>query len=719
MGRIGNCGAPSVSPELHQRVRKLFEEAIVKPEGQRLAFLKAACPNDLETYQGVVQMLESVATAAAFVGEKPRPMERIGRYVLTGELGRGAMGVVYEAMDPLIGRSVAVKIIHLQLRPDSKEAEFMRDRLFREARAAGRLFHPGIVVILDVGQEGDIAFIAMERVDGTTLERTLASRKRLELADSLDILRQTAAALDYAHQNGVVHRDIKPANIMLHKGATVKVADFGIAKSMSTEHGTMTGMIMGTPSYMSPEQIEAQPVDGRSDQFSLAVVAFELLSGNRPFQGDSLATLAHMIVYGDRPSIREKNPTLPAGLDEVLRRGLAKKPEQRYESCTQFVAALDDKLNSVATVEDFDEFAVTQQVALPVAEASATDAPQIPKKRRSKSLWYVAAAGGALVLLDLSLFYFRAATHHRIPVASVQPAKVATASPFAKKVTVPGGEPAGSVAAPSPAPQNPAPLNNVPSSQPPVNQAPLKQVPPNRAPSKQATSPPIAAPQSVAPQIATPQITVPQSPSPQSPSPPSTSPPSASSAAPPVIASPFARHNSAPPVAPATGASPTSASRPADKQAQGRQLYSEATEKLRAGRAKEAIDLFRQAADLGESHAMQDLGEIFVEGTVVAKNDEEALKWFRRGADKGNTSAMLSLGGMYELGEGVEQSDKAAADWFRKAVELGNPAAMFNLGRFYEEGTGVPRDAAKAKGLYQQAAALGDQEAKKRLDQLR
>ena len=167
-------------------------------------------------------------------------MERIGRYVLTGELGRGAMGVVYEATDPLIGRSVAVKIIHLQLRPDSKEAEFMRDRLFREARAAGRLFHPGIVVILDVGQEDDIAFIAMERVDGITLERMLASRKKLELADSLDILRQTAAALDYAHQNGVVHRDIKPANIMLHKGTTVKVADFGIAKSMSTEHGTLS-----------------------------------------------------------------------------------------------------------------------------------------------------------------------------------------------------------------------------------------------------------------------------------------------------------------------------------------------------------------------------------------------------------------------------------------------------------------------------------------------
>jgi len=648
-----------VSPELHQRVRKLFEEAIVKPEGQRLAFLKAACPNDLETYQGVMQMLESLATAAAFVGGKPRQMERIGRYVLTGELGRGAMGVVYEAMDPLIGRSVAVKIIHLQLRPDSKEAEFMRDRLFREARAAGRLFHPGIVVILDVGQEGDIAFIAMERVDGVTLERTLATQKKLKLADSLDILRQTAAALDYAHQNGVVHRDIKPANIMLHKGTTVKVADFGIAKSMSTEHGTMAGMIMGTPSYMPPEQIEAQPVSGRSDQFSLAVVAYELLSGNRPFQGDSLATLAHMIVYGDRPSIRSIDPTLPAGLDEVLHRGLARKPELRYESCTQFVAALEEKLNRVGIVEDFDEFAVTQQVVLPFQAVSATDSPQIPKKRRSKSLWYVAAAGGALVILDLGLFYFRAATHHGIPVVSVQPAKVATASPFAKKVTIP-------------------PSNSEPS----VSPTPHTGVaPPPPVPSKAASNP-------VTPnQVPSPQVTASQP-----------------------TSSPFAPTHVAPP----TVAPPT-----VDKQTQGSKLYLEAADKLRAGKSKEAIDLFRVAADSGESRAMQDLGEIFLEGTVVAKNYDEALKWFRKAAEKGNTSAMLSLGGMYELGDGVEQSYTDAANWFRKAADAGNPAAKFNLGRFYEEGTGVPRDVAKAKGYYQQAAALGDQEAKKRLDQLR
>ena len=666
-----------MSPELHQRVRKLFEEAIVRPEGQRLAFLKAACPNDLETYQGVMQMLESVATAAAFVAEKPRQMERIGRYVLTGELGRGAMGVVYQAMDPLIGRSVAVKIIHLQLRSDSKEAEFMRDRLFREARAAGRLFHPGIVVILDVGQEGDIAFIAMERVDGVTLERTLATQKKLKLADSLDILRQTAAALDYAHQNGVIHRDIKPANIMLHKGTTVKVADFGIAKSMSTEHGTMAGMILGTPSYMSPEQIEAQPVDGRSDQFSLAVVAYELLSGNRPFQGDSLATLAHMIVYGDRPSIRSIDPTLPPGLDDVLHRGLAKKPELRYESCTQFVTALDETLRNVGVAKPADEFAATQQVAAPVHQTLAANSPPIARKRLSKSLWYVAAAGGALVIIDLALFAYKAAhpSHHapvvssvpvvpnrpvvsNPPVASDQPATVAKASPFAPPgapaAVVPAQPPTQTITPPTPSPE-------LPSSKVPAAQLPPSQI--------------------TTPQVATPQITAPLT-----------------------SASPFSR---------------TPVTSHVAKQSVAGQLYSTAVENLRTGKAQAAVALFRQAADLGDTRAMQDLGEIFMEGNVVDKNEKEAEKWFRKGADQGNTSAMLSLGGMYELGNGVEQSDKQAADWYRRAAGAGNPAAMFNLGRFYEEGTGVSRDVAKAKDLYLKSAALGDQEAKKRLDQLR
>ncbi len=273
------------------------------------------------------------------------------------------MGIVYEATDPLIGRKVALKVIRLQELTDAGEAQLLRDRLFREARLAGVLSHPGIVVVVDVGQEGDLAFVAMERVEGVSLYQALASGRRIPRAEALEILRQAAAALDYAHWNGVVHRDIKPANIMMDKGVKVKIADFGIAKVTSTDRYTQTGVVMGTPSYMSPEQIEALPSDGRSDQFSLAVVAYELLTGSRPFQADYLATLAHKIVYGDRPSARAANPGLPPAVDVVLHRSLARLPHDRYPSCTEFVAALEE---------------ASQDVWRPQPNAEATGWTQIP-----------------------------------------------------------------------------------------------------------------------------------------------------------------------------------------------------------------------------------------------------------------------------------------------------------------------------------------------------
>ncbi len=279
-------------------------------------------------------------------------MPQIGRYEVIRELGRGAMGVVFEARDPRIGRTVAVKTIRLDALGIPSEAEWLQERLFREARAAGALSHAGIVVVYDMGRHENLAFIAMERVDGPTLEQVLATGGLPSRGESINILRQTAAALDYAHQNGVVHRDIKPANLMLHKGVTLKITDFGIAKITSTQQLTRTGMVMGTPSYMSPEQISAQPVDGRADQFSLAVIAFELLAGRRPFQADTLAGLVHQIVYEERPSARALRPDLPEAVDAVLKRGLARDAKDRYPSCSAYVIALEDGLaQSTAPVQ--------------------------------------------------------------------------------------------------------------------------------------------------------------------------------------------------------------------------------------------------------------------------------------------------------------------------------------------------------------------------------
>jgi tRNA A-37 threonylcarbamoyl transferase component Bud32 len=319
-----------MSPGTYLRVRQLLEEALAHPEADRIQFLQAACGSDAEVLGQVTQLLSAQVTMANLPGTEPARPRHIGRYQISRELGRGAMGIVYEAVDPLIGRKVAVKVIRLEPLSDGTDAAFLRERLFREARTAGGLFHPGIAVILDVGQDGDVAYIAMEYVEGPSLLQMLATRRNIDRGEALRILQQTAAALDFAHAHGVVHRDVKPANILLEKGVTVKVADFGIAKLASTPQYTQTGLTMGTPRYMSPEQLEAKPLDGNSDQFSLAVVAYELLLGAQPFHADSVPALAHEIVYGPRPSARAVNPDLPPEVDQVFFHALGRLPEERY-----------------------------------------------------------------------------------------------------------------------------------------------------------------------------------------------------------------------------------------------------------------------------------------------------------------------------------------------------------------------------------------------------
>jgi serine/threonine protein kinase len=329
-----------MSPETHQRVRQLFDEALQRPEAERILFLQRVCAGNSEVFGQVAQLLAAHEEAIHFLEGQPALPLHMGRYIVTGELGRGAMGIVYEAIDPLIGRKVAVKVIRLQALTDGSETGYLRAQLFREARSAGLLSHPGIVIIFDVGQEGDLAFIAMERVEGPSLQQILASEQEMERIQTFDILRQTAMALDYAHQNGVVHRDVKPANIMLHKGTTVKLTDFGIAKVTSTQQLTRSVIVAGTPGYMSPEQLRALPVDGRSDQFSLAVVAFQMLTGIMPFCADSFATMVHQVVYENRPSARGANSSLSQAADVVFFRGLSQRPEERYGSCAEFVAEL-------------------------------------------------------------------------------------------------------------------------------------------------------------------------------------------------------------------------------------------------------------------------------------------------------------------------------------------------------------------------------------------
>ena len=265
-------------------------------------------------------------------------METIGRYVIEGELGRGAMGVVYRAKDPVISRVVAIKRIRLDVFQDPAELEMVRQRLFREAQSAGCLSHSGIVTVYDIQEDKGMTNVFMEFVDGQPLDSVMR-KGLLDRGQTLNILRQSAAALDYAHSMGIVHRDIKPANILLRNDGVAKIADFGVAKIQS-QSATQTGMILGTPSYMSPEQVQGLPVDGRSDQFALGVMSFEMLTGAKPFKAESLATLIHQLMVATPLDATELNPSLPPAINAVLRRALARDPKDRYPDCVSFIADL-------------------------------------------------------------------------------------------------------------------------------------------------------------------------------------------------------------------------------------------------------------------------------------------------------------------------------------------------------------------------------------------
>src|ERR1700719_3127949 len=268
-------------------------------------------------------------------------MEQIGRYQIIGELGRGAMGVVFRALDPTIGRKVAIKTIRLGEVNDPEDRAKQRERLFREARSAGILSHPGIVTIYDMAEQGDMAYIAMEFVAGSTLEQILSSNEPLEPPRLFGILRQTAAALDYAHRKGIVHRDIKPANIIVNEAGVAKIADFGIAKISTAEQLTQAGLIVGTPNYMAPEQVQGKPVDGFADQYSLAVMAYEMLTGDKPFVAEHLTTLIYQIVCEPPPPAQRLSPSLGPKVELALQKGLSKQPGARYPNCTALVDSLE------------------------------------------------------------------------------------------------------------------------------------------------------------------------------------------------------------------------------------------------------------------------------------------------------------------------------------------------------------------------------------------
>jgi serine/threonine protein kinase len=267
--------------------------------------------------------------------------QKAGRYELLEEVGRGAMGVVYRSRDPLIGRTVAIKTLKLDDVRQGKDDPEALERFQNEIRAAGRLTHPNIVVIHDAGvdTEGGLFYITMEFVPGRSLAKMIEEKQAFPVPRVLRIMEQACRALDYAHHSHIVHRDIKPANLLMAELDTVKLTDFGTAKILE-RGGTQSGQIVGTPSYMAPEQVKGRPVDGRADVFALAVILYELLTGERPFPGKNVTTVIYKIVHEEPLAPIQLDSSIHPGLNAVILRGLAKDAEERYASCGDFLNAL-------------------------------------------------------------------------------------------------------------------------------------------------------------------------------------------------------------------------------------------------------------------------------------------------------------------------------------------------------------------------------------------
>lgn len=287
---------------------------------------------------------DASTTSLPATGARPtRPgvdRSTLGRYQLERELGRGAMGAVYLGRDPKIGRQVAIKTMALSREFAGDELVEARERFFREAETAGRLQHPDIVTIFDAGEERELAYIAMEYLKGDNLQAYTQPPKLLPVASVLQIVARVADALHYAHSQGVVHRDIKPANVVVDPATdTVKVTDFGIARVADSAR-TRTGLVLGTPSFMSPEQLAGRRVDGRSDLYSLGVMLFQLLTGRLPHRSESMATLMQQIANEPAPDVRSIRPDLPEALARVVALTLEKRPEARYASGQQLAADL-------------------------------------------------------------------------------------------------------------------------------------------------------------------------------------------------------------------------------------------------------------------------------------------------------------------------------------------------------------------------------------------
>ena len=605
-------------------------------------------------------------------------LQQLGRYRITGQLGAGGMGVVYLAEDTVLGRRVALKTVRLLEGSGPTSHNELAERFLREARIVAQMDHPGIVSVYDFGYEGETAYLVLEYVAGTNLSQRLDQGPKLERTEAARVLREAASALDYAHGRGVVHRDVKPANLLLTGDGRVKVADFGIAKLSGSTTMTATGMLMGTVEYMSPEQIRGENVDGRSDQFALGVVAYQLITGKRPFQADSAISLAHMIVY-EQPAppsgANQGGMTLPP-VDAVLARALDKKPAARYPTCAEFVRELEQCWVGGA--------APVPHVAANVSPATVETAPM-----------------------------------------NVTPARPATPLPVA---SAPQPAPAPP---PLPAPAAPARVSKWiwalvvfvvlggTGTFFLVKQGlkVLRDVTPESTPSEASSKPPVIPPK-------TPPQSVPQ----ETPKEPSKTEAVATPPPAPVhkdVSAPAQKAERDDTIDSAAGERmtlPALQKRAAEGDVRAMLHLGNALENGRGGPRDyvAARRWYEKAAAKGQRAAMDRLGEMYYDGLGVPKDYAAAKEWYEKAAQRNFPPAYLHLGRLYRNGDGVSQDCTVARTWYEEAAAANNNTAMMMLGELYDEGChGFRHDKDLARQWYSKAAEAGNEQAKEKLHALK
>lgn len=326
-------------------------------------------------------------------------MKKIGKYEILSILGKGAMGIVYKALDPDIDRQVAIKTIRFDLASEETDNEEIMQRFIREAQAAGKLTHPNIITIFDVGREEDLTYIVMQFIEGPSLQRLIAHGEKFTVPEVTKLMEQVCSGLDFAHQHGIVHRDIKPGNILLDKNRRPYICDFGVAR-VDTSTLTQSGTAVGTPSYMSPEQVMGKKVDKRSDIFSVGCILYEFLTGRRPFEAESITTVIYKIINEEPPSLNEVKKGLPAGFAKVIGKALAKDPNDRYQNCNQLA---DDLRNLDKLTDKTIAVTVTREAPIPEEEEKEEEVAEEEKKKSRLGLilgvtipaFLIIVAGGA------------------------------------------------------------------------------------------------------------------------------------------------------------------------------------------------------------------------------------------------------------------------------------------------------------------------------------